>query len=241
MAAFIVLPYGQRSVAWFSAVALLAMLILFQLGRWYAHQQRRPRPRVHAAPLANLTPRRVIFALGILFVLLMSKFVYLSSLNSYLTFYLIGRFGVPVQTAQMVLFALLASSAVGTLVGGPLGDRIGRKYVIWGSILGVLPFTLALPHAGLGATWVLVVLIGAILSAAFSAIIVYAQELMPGRVGMIAGIFFGLAFGISGIGAAGLGELADVTSINFVYEVCAFLPALGLLTVLLPNLEARRT
>ena len=188
-----------------------------------------------------LTPGRVKFSLGILFVLLMSKFLYLSSLNSYLTFYLIGRFGVPVQTAQMVLFALLASSAVGTVVGGPLGDRIGRKYVIWGSILGVLPFTLMLPHAGLGATWVLIVLIGAILSAAFSAIIVYAQELMPGRVGMIAGIFFGLAFGISGIGAAGLGELADHTGINFVYEVCAFLPALGLLTVLLPNLEVRRT
>ncbi len=240
LAAFIVLPFGQSSIAWFAAAALLGVIILARVGAWYGG-------RVRGAPIRRpaashgLHPRRVAFALGILAALVFSKFVYFASLTNYYTFYLIHRFGLSVRDAQLHLFLLLGAVAVGTFAGGPIGDRIGRKRVIWASILGVLPFTLALPHAGLTGTAILSVLIGLILSSAFSTIIVFAQELSPGRVGAIAGLFFGLAFGMGGLGAAGLGLLADRTGIDFVYQVCSVLPALGILTVLLPDLGPRRT
>jgi FSR family fosmidomycin resistance protein-like MFS transporter len=242
LAAFIVVPLGQHSVAYVSVIALVGMTVLFNVGRWYAGHLYMLRPqalRVNAVASA-LSRRRVVLSLAILMALMFSKFVYLSSLGSYFTFYLIHRFGVSVQHAQIDLFVFLASGAVGTFLGGPIGDRIGRKYLIWGSILGVLPFTLVLPWVGLTATLILIVPIGLILSSAFSAIVVYAQELVPGKVGMIAGIFFGLAFGLGGLGAAALGGLADRFGIDFVYHVCAFLPAIGLLTAFLPNLERAR-
>jgi FSR family fosmidomycin resistance protein-like MFS transporter len=242
LAAFIVLPRGQGSVAWFSLAALLGILVLANVGRWYRKSgMARPRSRgVAVARHPELSRRQVGTALAILMVLIFSKYFYVASLTSYYTFYLIDRFGVSVQGAQIHLFVFLGAYAAGTLMGGPIGDRFGRKYVIWASILGVLPFTLLLPHANLFWTEVLSVLIGLILSSAFAAILVYAQELMPGRVGLVAGMFFGFAFGMGGVGAALLGELADITSIRFVYEVCAFLPALGLLTVFLPDLEGGR-
>jgi FSR family fosmidomycin resistance protein-like MFS transporter len=242
LAAFIVLPLGQPSVAWFSLAALLGIVVLSRVGVWYKRTGCvRPRGRdVMSARRSDLSRRQVALALAVLVVLVFSKYFYTASLTSYYTFYLISRFGVSVQSAQIHLFVFLGAFALGTLLGGPLGDRFGRKYVIWFSILGALPFTLLLPHANLFWTGVLSVPIGLILSSAFSAILVYAQELMPGRVGMIAGLFFGLAFGLGGIGAAVLGELADVTSIEMVYELCAFLPALGLCTILLPRLEGAR-
>lgn len=243
LAAFIVVPYGQSSIAWCSVVALLAIGLLWKIGGWYRDRSH-PRAAARAPMAASVRPalsrRRVRGSLAILAVLIFSKYVYLASLNSYYTFYLISRFHVPVQAAQIDLFIFLASVAAGTIAGGPLGDRFGRKWVIWGSIVGVLPFTLALPYATLFWTRVLTVVIGLILASAFSAILVYAQELVPDRVGLIAGVFFGFAFGVAGVAAAALGQLADHTSIDFVYRVCAFLPALGLLTGLLPNLEAER-
>ena len=242
LAAFIVVPHGQGSVAWFSLVALVAIAVLFNVGRWYARNMHlnRPRPRRAVPGAVALSPRRVRGAIGILMALMFSKFVYLASLSTYFTFYLIHKFGVSVQHAQLFLFVFLAAGAVGTFLGGPIGDRIGRKYLIWGSIAGVLPFTLMLPFANLAWTLVLVVPIGLILSSAFSAIVVFAQELVPGKIGLISGLFFGLAFGLGGLGAAGLGLLADWTSIDVVYRVCAFLPAIGLLTAFLPDLERRR-
>ena len=242
LAAFIVIPGGQGSIAWFSLAALVAMVVLFNIGKWYARQRAATtKARGPARPLvAPLSPAKVRLALGVLVVLIFSKYFYLASLNSYYTFYLIHKFGVSVQAAQIHLFIFLAAVAAGTLIGGPVGDRIGRKYVIWGSILGVFPFTMALPYANLFWTSVLTVPIGLILASAFSAIMVYAQELVPGKVGMIAGLFFGIAFGMGGIGAAVLGELADRTSIDFVYRVCAFLPLIGLLTAFLPDIERRR-
>jgi len=229
LAAFIVLPLGQ-----------LAMVLLFNVGTWYRRNRVARRPRGHAAGGTGLTRRQVGIALAVLLVLMFSKFIYLASLTSYFTFYLIERFGLSVQSAQLHLFLFLGAAAAGTFLGGPLGDRFGRKWVIWVSILGVLPFTLMLPYANLFWTGVLTVVIGLILSSAFSAIVVYGQELMPGRVGMTAGLFFGLAFGLGGVGAAVLGEVADVAGITLVYKLCAFLPALGILTILLPDLEARR-
>lgn len=242
LAAFVVLQRGQGSVAWFSLAALLGMIVLANVGRWYGRTgMARPRSRgVPVAPHPELSRRQVTAALVILMVLIFSKYFYVASLTSYYTFYLIDRFGVSVQSAQIHLFIFLAAYAAGTVAGGHIGDRIGRKYVIWASILGVLPFTLLLPHANLQWTVVLSVVIGLVLSSAFAAILVYAQELMPGRVGMVAGLFFGFAFGMGGIGAAVLGELADLTSIGFVYQLCAFLPALGLLTMFLPDLEGGR-
>lgn len=239
-AAFVVLPRGQSSIAWFSAAALLGMIVLWRVGRWYRQHQApgaRPRPRSGGGRPA-LSTGRVRVTLAVLIALIFSKYFYLTSLTSYYTFYLIARFHLSVQSSQLHLFAFLGAIAAGTLIGGPLGDRFGRKYVIWGSILGVLPFTLALPYANLFWTGVLSVIIGLILASAFSAILVYAQELMPGRVGLISGLFFGFAFGIAGIGAAVLGHLADHAGIRFVYQVCSFLPALGLLAAFLPNLEA---
>ena len=240
LAAFVVLPRGQSSVAWFSAAALLAILILWQVGRWYARRRSAGTgPRAGAGRAhPTLPPRKVRVALALLIVLIFSKYIYLTSISSYYTFYLIHRFGVSVQSAQLHLFAFLGAVAAGTIIGGPVGDRFGRKLVIWCSILGVLPFTLALPYVDLRWTGALSVVIGFVLASAFSAILVYAQELVPGKVGMISGLFFGLAFGIAGIGAAVLGEVADHTGIEFVYHVCAWLPALGLLTAWLPDLES---
>ncbi len=242
LAAFVVVPAGQRSVGWFSLLALLAIVVLFNVGRWYARNMHlaapRPRQVVEGAPV--LSPRRVAVSISILMALMFSKFVYLTSLSTYFTFYLIHKFAVPIQSAQIYLFVFLASGAVGTFLGGPIGDRIGRKYLIWASILGVLPFTLLLPYVDLFWTLVLIVPIGLILSSAFSAIVVFAQELVPGKIGLISGLFFGLAFGLGGLGAAGLGKLADATSIEVVYRVCAFLPAIGLLTAFLPDLDRAR-
>ncbi len=237
-----VVPQGQRSVAWISLIALVGMITLFNVGRWYARNLHlaRPKPRRSGDGAVTLGRGRVAWAISILIALMFSKFVYLTSISTYFTFYLIHKFDVSVQHAQICLFVFLAAGAVGTFLGGPIGDRIGRKYLIWGSIAGVLPFTLALPYVGLTATMILVIPIGLILSSAFSAIVVYAQELVPGKVGMIAGLFFGFAFGLGGLGAAGLGELADATSIDTVYRIVAFLPAIGLLTAFLPNLDRMR-
>lgn len=242
LAAAIVLPRGQASVAWFSALALFGMVVLTNVGIWYKrHSTRRAGTRAaHLEGPPGVSPGRVRVALAVLLALTFSKYFYLSSITSYYTFYLIHNFGVSVQGAQIYLFVFLAASAVGTLIGGPIGDRIGRKYVIWCSILGVLPFTLLLPYVSLAWTVALSVVIGLVLSSAFSAIVVFGQELMPGKVGMINGLFFGFAFGMAGIGAAVLGELADLTSITFVYRMVAFLPFAGLLTVFLPNIEPQR-
>ena len=239
MAAFIVVPYGQRSVMWFTALALAAVAILTRVSQWYA--ARRPAAKAAIAAKVSPLPRAIVTrSIVILVTIMFSKMFYLSSLSSYYTFYLISAFKVSVQDSQLYLFVFLAAAAAGTFIGGPIGDRFGRKFVISGSIVGVLPFTLLLPHLNLFWTAVDSVLIGLILSSAFSAIVVYAQELMPGNVGAVAGLFFGLSFGLGGVGAAVLGELADWTSIGFVYQVCAFLPAIGLLTYFLPNIKSRR-
>ena len=241
LAAFIVLPRGQSSIAWFSLAALLGMVVLLSVGTWYrrnglADSRLKTTERDH--PL--LSQKKIAFAIAILIALIFSKYFYLASLGSYYTFYLIGKFHEPVRSAQLMLFLFLGAVAAGTIIGGPVGDRFGRKLVIWCSILGVLPFTLLLPYANLFWTAVLSIIIGLILASAFSAILVYAQDLMPGRIGTVSGVFFGFAFGMGGIGAAVLGKLADATSINFVYHVCAFLPAIGLLTAFLPDLEQPR-
>ncbi len=239
LAAFIVLPHGQASIAWFSIAALLAIVLLTRIGGWY---RRSIRAKTNVAalhvPQHKLSRRQVGWALTILLALIFSKYFYLASMFSYYTFFLIERFHVSIQSAQVHLFLFLGAVALGTLVGGPIGDRFGRKYVIWVSILGVLPFTLLLPHANLFWTGVLSVIIGLILSSAFSAILVYAQDLLPGKVGTISGMFFGFAFGMGGIGAAVLGELADFKGIEYVYQLCAFLPAIGLLTAFLAEYPA---
>jgi MFS transporter, FSR family, fosmidomycin resistance protein len=244
LAAFIVLPRGQGSVAWFSVVALVAIALLTYVGAWYnrhpaitARRGRRTPPSTATSPLPRAT---VIMAMSVILILLFSKNVYTASLSSYYIFYLIDKFHVTVQSAQLHLFVFLGAVAIGTFAGGPIGDRIGRKPVIWFSIVGALPFALMLPYASLMWTGVLSVIIGLILASAFSAIIVYAQELMPGRVGMVAGMMFGFSFGLGGLGAAALGRIADVTGIEFVYRVCSFLPVIGLLTAFLPNIEVRR-
>jgi MFS transporter, FSR family, fosmidomycin resistance protein len=238
LAAFIVIPKGQSSIAWFSSAALLAMTVLFGVGNWYRREQASPirRGSRHMVERNLLSRRKVAWSVVILLALVFSKSFYTASLNSYYTFYLISRFHLSVENAQIYLFAFLAAVAAGTLIGGPVGDRIGRKRVLWISIVGVLPFTLVLPYADLFWTGILTVVIGLILASASSAIIVYALELVPGKVGTVAGLFFGLSFGMAGVGAAALGRLADATSIDFVYQICAFLPLIGLLTVLLPNI-----
>ena len=240
LAAFIVLPRGQTSVAWFSFAALLAMIVLWQVGNWYARHRAAHAKRASGQIHVPLPRRKVVVALVVLGILVFSKFVYMSSLSSYYTFYLIHKFELSIRDSQLLLFLFLGAVAAGTIIGGPIGDRFGRKYVIWGSILGVLPFTLALPYANLLGTAVLSVIIGVVLASAFSAIIVFAQELVPGRVGLIAGLFFGFAFGIGGLGAALLGQVADVKGIDFVYGICSYLPLFGLLTIFLPNLDGRR-
>jgi FSR family fosmidomycin resistance protein-like MFS transporter len=242
LAAFIVLPRGQHSIVWFTLAALTAIVLLTSVGAWYKHREslghtaRAKKALIHP----SLSSTRIGFSLAILIALMFSKFIYLASLSSYYTFFLISKFHVSVQSAELHLFIFLGAVAAGTIIGGPIGDRIGRKYVIWCSILGVLPFTLMLPWANLFWTGILSVVIGLILASAFSAIIVYAQELVPGRIGTISGLFFGLAFGMGGVGAAYLGKLADHSGIYFVYQVCAFLPAIGLLTGFLPNLDQKR-
>ena len=240
LAAFFILPRGRGSMAWFAIAALVAMAILSLLGFWFkSNGHAVPRAKRQAAAPHGLSRPQVTKALLLLGLLVFSKFFYLASINSYYIFYLMHRFHLSVQSAQIDLFVFLAAAAAGTLIGGPIGDRIGRRYVIWGSILGVLPFTLALPYVGLAGTIMLSVIIGLVLSSAFSSIIVYATELMPDRIGAISGLFFGLAFGLGGLGAAGLGVLADATSIGFVYRVCAFLPAIGLFAYWLPEMRRR--
>nr|AAC60781.1 RosA [Yersinia enterocolitica (type O:8)] len=238
LAAILIAPYGKGNVGWFSLAALLAIVVLLQVSKWYQQQQRATYGKVVKVSSAKILPKKtVISALAILMVLIFSKYFYLTSISSYYTFYLMHKFGVSVQNAQIHLFVFLFAVAAGTIIGGPLGDRIGRKYVIWGSILGVAPFTLILPYVSLYWTGVLTVIIGLILASAFSAILVYAQELIPGKVGMVSGLFFGFAFGMGGLGAAVLGYVADLTSIELVYQICAFLPLLGIITVFLPNIE----
>lgn len=242
LAAFIVLPQGQLGMAWFSIAAAAGIFILYRVGRWRSHHlSRATASHVYRDVRPALPRRKVLGAIAVLAALIFSKYFYLASLSSYYTFYLISRFHVSVRSSQLHLFIFLGAAAAGTFFGGPIGDRIGPKYVIWGSILGVLPFTLLLPEANLFWTGVLSAIIGFVIASAFSAILVYAQELMPGRVGLVSGIFFGLAFGMGGIGAAVLGHIADLTSIAFVYHLCAWLPAIGLLTGLLPNLDKPQT
>jgi FSR family fosmidomycin resistance protein-like MFS transporter len=236
LAAAVIVPFGQRSVAWFALLALVAIGLLIGVSRWYAAHQVAARARKAPVAAAAPYPRRVVlFAIGVLLVLIFSKYFYIAGISNFYTFYLIQRFGLSVQSAQVHLFFFLFASAIGTLAGGPIGDRIGRKPVIWGSILGVAPFALLLPHADLFWTTALTIVIGLVLSSAFSAILVYAQELMPGKIGAVSGLFFGFAFGMGGIGAAALGLLADRTSIEVVYHAIAYLPLLGIVAALLPK------
>ena len=237
VAAAVIVPHGKSSVAWFGLVALAGIVLLLQVSKWYATNRVAAAKGALRATSTGLTSRQVTGAVAVLLVLVFSKYFYIASISTFYTFYLIEKFGLSVQPAQMDLFIFLAASAAGTLIGGPVGDRIGRKPVIWGSILGVAPFALALPHVGLALTVVFTILIGLILSSAFSAILVYAQELIPGKVGAVSGLFFGFAFGMGGLGAAALGLLADRTSIDFVYSVCAFLPLLGIVAALLPTIR----
>jgi MFS transporter, FSR family, fosmidomycin resistance protein len=236
LAAFIVLPHGQTSVAWFSGIALLGMFVLFNVGHWYKEHGLSRLARA-AGTHPGAPPHHVRLAITVLLALIFSKYFYLASITSYYTFYLIEHFHVSVRSSQLHLFLFLASAAVGGMIGGPLGDRLGSKYIIWFSILGVVPFTLLLPHANLFWTTVLTVPIGLILSSAFPAIVVYAQDLLPGRTGTVAGLFFGLAFGMGSVGAAVLGKLADLLGITTVYQICAFLPLIGLLAALLPDVH----
>ena len=237
VAAAIIVPHGKGSVAWFALVALVGIVLLSQVSRWYAANRVVAAKGAAKSTVATRSRAHVAGVVGVLLVLIFSKYFYIASISSFYTFYLIEKFGLSVQSAQMHLFLFLAASAAGTLIGGPVGDRIGRKPVIWGSILGVAPFALALPHVGLAWTTTFTILIGLILSSAFSAILVYAQELIPGKVGAVSGLFFGFAFGMGGLGAAALGILADSTSIAHVYNVCAFLPLLGVIAVLLPDMR----
>lgn len=239
LAALIIAPYGKENVAWFSLAALLAIVVLLQVSKWYQTQNRIAKNKPTVTIINPLPKRTIVLSLSVLLILIFSKYFYLTSISSYYTFYLIQKFGLSIQNAQIHLFAFLFAVAAGTIVGGPVGDKIGRKYVIWGSILGVAPFALFLPYASLAATGVLTVIIGFILASAFSAILVYAQELIPGKVGMISGLFFGLAFGMGGLGAAILGYVADQTSLEYVYHICAYLPLLGICTALLPNLDKK--
>jgi len=238
LAALIIVPGGQAEIKWFSLIALAGIMLLYRVGSWYVDNTHLLKPKGHAHAHANgLSPRRVTVAIGLLMTLVFSKYIYLASMTSYYTFFLMHKFNVSVQMSQVYLFIFLFAVAAGTIIGGPVGDKFGRKNVIWVSILGVTPFTLLLPHVSLMGVTILSVIIGVILASAFSAIVVYAQELVPGKVGMIAGLFFGLAFGLAGIGSAVLGKVADMTSIGFVFELCSFLPLLGLLTMFLPDLE----
>ncbi len=235
LAAYIVLPHGQHSIAWVSIGTLCGIVLLTWVSFWYKNNPARIRPRAAMKAENHVSRGKIVFAMAILITLIFSKYFYLASISSYYTFYLMSKFHLPVRTSQLYLFLFLGAAAVGTLIGGPVGDRIGRKPVIWASILGVLPFTLLLPYANLFWTAMLTIVIGVVIASAFTAILVYAQELMPGNIGLVSGIFFGFAFGMGGIGAAVLGKVADITSINYVYHVCSFLPAIGLLAAFLPR------
>lgn len=246
MAAFIIIPNGQSHIQWFCLVALIGIVLLSIVGNWYKGniQERQKRVLKNDGPLVAhsaeiLSRGKVINSIIILLILIFSKYIYMTSMTSYFTFYLIDKFGIAVQESQFYLFAFLAAVAAGTILGGPLGDRYGRKLIIWISILGAAPFTLLLPHVGLTLTVVLAVIIGVIISSAFSAILVYATDLVPNKVGMIAGLFFGFAFGIAGLGSAFLGWLADRTSIGYVFQICAYLPLIGIVTKFLPNIKGR--
>jgi len=241
LAALIVMPYGMRSVSWISVAAVLGITLLWQVGRWYEKHLYLKKAKVVSQSGQPALPKgKVIAAIGILLLLIFSKYFYMANMTSYFTFFLIDKFHVTAQQSQLYLFAFLAAVALGTIIGGPLGDRFGRKVIIWFSILGVAPFTLVLPYVSLFWTVALAVIIGVIIASAFSAILVYATDLVPGKVGTIAGLFFGLAFGMGGLGSAVLGNLADHTSIGFVFRVCAFLPLIGVVTGLLPNVEHKR-
>lgn len=243
LAAWIIVPHGQISIVWFSLIALVAIFVLTKVGNWYKGfvlVQRIKGGKKVIVNTNNFSKKKVAFAISILLVLIFSKYFYMASLSSYFTFYLIEKFQVGVQTSQIYLFVFLFSVAAGTLIGGPVGDRVGRKYVIWFSILGAAPFALLLPYANLFWTGILIVPIGIILSSAFSAILVYAQELIPGKVGLIAGLFFGFAFGMGGLGSALLGNLADKTSIIHVFHICSYLPLFGIITAFLPNIEGSK-
>ena len=239
IAAWVIIPRGQKSLAWFSLAALLAIVVLANVGAWYKrrHLDRVGRPKSRPAAVSPFPPRTVAWAIAILVVLIFSKYFYIASISSYYNFYLMEKFHVSMQSSQIYLFVFLLAMALGTLVGGPIGDRIGRKRVIWVSILGVAPFTMLLPFVDLTWTCILSFVVGLILSSAFSAIVVFAQELMPGKVGAVSGLFFGFAFGIGGIGAAVLGAVADSYGIEFVYRLCAYLPLLGMVAAFLPNIE----
>lgn len=242
LAAIIIVPYGRTHILYFGILAMIAIVVLSTIGKWYKNNIHLIKPK-HYNTSENIplfSKKKITFSIIILLMLIFSKYFYLASMSSYYTFYLMNKFGLSVQSSQIHLFIFLAAVAAGTFIGGPLGDRFGRKYVIWFSILGVAPFTLLLPHVNLFWTTILSVFIGFILSSAFSAILVYAQELMPGKVGMVSGLFFGFAFGMGGIGSAVLGVLADHTSIVFVYQVCAFLPLIGLITGFLPNIGGKK-
>ena len=243
LAALIIVPYGRSHILYFSILALLAILVLIQVGKWAKKNLHLIKPKsVHTSDDGQLvlTKKKVVISIGILLVLIFSKYFYLASITSYYTFYMIDKFGVSIQNSQMYLFGFLGASALGTYFGGPLGDRFGRKYVIWFSIVGAAPFTLLLPHMNLFWTISMGIIIGFILSSAFSAILVYAQELMPGKVGMVSGLFFGFAFGMGGLGSALLGMLADNTSIAYVFHLCAFLPLIGMITYFLPDLKRKK-
>ena len=240
LAAWVILPQGQTSLAWFAIAAVIAIAVLARVGAWYkTHHIDRPKAH-HAAVPSPVSPARVRWSIAVLVLLIFSKYFYVASISSYFSFYLIEKFHVSVRSAQVHLFVFLLAMALGTLFGGPLGDRIGRKRVIWVSILGIAPFTLMLPYVGLMWVGILTFVIGLILSSAFSAIVVFAQELMPGNVGAVSGLLFGFAFGIGGIGAAVLGGLADTHGIEFVYRICAYLPLLGMVAAFLPNIEHRK-
>jgi FSR family fosmidomycin resistance protein-like MFS transporter len=243
LAALIVAPFGQFNVIYFSLAALIAIIVLYRIGGWYKPKALRALVlKKHKVQVerSSYPKRTVIWAVVILLILIFSKYFYLSSITSYFTFYLIDKFNLSVQGSQIHLFMFLFAVAAGTMIGGPIGDRIGRKYVIWASILGAAPFALALPYANLFWTTILSIIIGFILASAFSAILVYAQELLPGKIGMVSGLFFGFAFGMGGIGSALLGQLADLTSISYVYYICSFLPLLGLIAAFLPNLDQHK-
>ncbi|WP_165021017.1 MULTISPECIES: MFS transporter [unclassified Dysgonomonas] len=243
LALWVITPYGQQNIAWFSIVAFICIGVMLVISRWYKANLYRIKPKAKDGDVLSVSPyprKTIIMAISILLVLIFSKYIYMASLSNFYMFYLIDKFGVDVHDAQLYLFAFLFAVAVGTVAGGPIGDRIGRKYVIWGSILGTAPFALAMPHVGLVGTCVLSIIIGLVLSSAFSAILVYAQELLPGKVGLIGGLFFGLAFGVAGIASAALGKVADETSIQHVYNICAYLPLIGLVAAFLPNTKKHK-
>lgn len=243
LAAWIIVPKGQFSILWFSLIALLAIFVLTRVGNWYKGfiiRRKRVQKHISHTLVPAFSRRKIVGSVIILLILIFSKYIYMASLTSYFTFYLINKFHVSIPSSQIYLFVFLFSIAAGTLIGGPVGDRIGRKYVIWFSILGTAPFALLLPYANLFWTGILIVPIGIILASAFSAILVYAQELIPGKIGLVSGLFFGFAFGMGGLGSAILGNLADKTSIFYVFHICSFLPLIGIITGLLPNIESKR-